>query len=238
MRQIDQIYLEEPTYGYRRITQMLHRQGYEVNQKRVYRLMKQMGIEAVYPKPRTTIPASEHHIWPYLLKNRLVRMPDEAWATDITYIPMRSGFMYLVAIIDWHSRFVLAWELSNTLDTDFCLVALEKAFAFGQPAIFNSDQGAQFTSNAFVSSLRNRRIGISMAGVGRCFDNIFIERLWRSLKYEEVYLKQYETVPELYDGLSRYFEKYCYQRPHQSLAYCTPAEVYFGMKGIDRPIYV
>ena len=238
MQQIDHLYLERPSRGYRTITELLQRQGYPVNGKRILRLMRLMGIQAVYPRPKTSIPDKTAQKWPYLLKNRIIRYPDEVWAIDITYVPMPQGFMYLVAIIDWHTRFVLAWELSNTMGMAFCLAALERAFTLGQPAIFNSDQGAQFTSHPFTQRLIKRGIMISMAGVGRCFDNIFVERLWRSVKYEEIYLFKHETVPDLYRGLDRYFKEYCYKRPHQSLAMCTPAEAYFGLKGVERPIYV
>lgn len=238
MEQIDRLYLERPSRGSRTLTELLQRQGYRVNRKRVQRLMRLMGIQAVYPQPKTSIADQMAQKWPYLLENRVVQQPNEVWCIDITYIPMQKGFMYLVAIIDWYTRFVLSWELSNTMDTPFCIKALQRALSHGRPAIFNSDQGTQFTSKAFTQLLIDRSIQISMAGVGRCFDNIFIERLWRSVKYEEVYLYKHETVPALFKGLDRYFNEYCYQRPHQSLAMCTPAEVYFGLKGIERPIYV
>lgn len=235
MRLIDEHYLEAPEYGYRTMTDLLRRQGYAVNGKRVLGLMRKMGIQAVFPRPKTSLRQADHQIWPYLLRNRTVKQPDEVWCVDITYIPMPTGFMYLVAVMDWFSRFVLAWKLSNSMDTAFCINALESAFAFGQPYIFNSDQGSQFTSNAFTNRLLDRRIHISMDGRGRYLDNIFIERLWRTVKYDEVYMYNHATVPELHAGLSRYFDRYCYRRPHQSLAYCTPAEVYFGYKGLDRP---
>lgn len=237
MRQIDELYMEAPEYGYRMMTEMLGRMGYQVNRKRVLRLMRLMGIQAIFPRPKTSLACPDHKIWPYLLRNRVIRQPDEVWCVDITYIPMPGGFMYLVAIMDWYSRFVLAWRLSNTMDTAFCLDALDDAFAFGQPHIFNSDQGSQFTSVAFTNCLLDRRIRISMDGRGRYLDNIFIERLWRTVKYDEVYMHNHATVPALKDGLTRYFERYCYRRPHQSLAYCTPAEVYFGCRDMVRPIY-
>lgn len=238
MEQIDRLYLERPSRGSRTITDLLQRKGYPVNRKRVQRLMRLIGIQAVYPRPKTSVADKTAQKWPYLLKNRIIQHPNEAWCVDITYVPMAKGFMYLVAIIDWHTRFVLSWELSNTMDTAFCLKALHRAFYYGQPAIFNSDQGAQFTSDAFIKTLTDRSIRVSMAGIGRCFDNIFIERLWRSVKYEEIYLYKHETVPALFQGLDRYFKEYCYERPHQSLAMCTPAEAYFGLKGLERPIYV
>lgn len=237
MRRIDEQYMETPDYGYRRMTQILQRQGYEVNHKRVARLMTLMGIQAIYPRPKTTNKHPEHKIYPYLLRNRVVRQPNEVWCIDITYIPMLNGFMYLVAVMDWFSRFVLSWELSNSMETDFCLKALDTAFSYGKPFIFNSDQGSQFTSIAFTHTLLDRGIRVSMDGRGRFYDNIFIERLWRSVKYEDVYLKKYETVPLLTNGLSRYFERYCFERPHQSLAYCTPAEVYYCGKVVERPFY-
>lgn len=227
--------MEAPEYGYRMMTEMLGRIGYQVNRKRVLRLMRLMGIQAVFPRPKTSVACPDHRIWPYLLRNRVIRQPDEVWCIDITYIPMPGGFMYLVAIMDWFSRFVLAWRLSNTMDTAFCLDALDDAFAFGQPHIFNSDQGSQFTSIAFTSCLLDRRILISMDGRGRYLDNIFIERLWRTVKYDEIYMHNHATVPALHEGLTRYFERYCYRRPHQSLAYSTPAEVYFGCRGMVRP---
>lgn len=236
MQWIDIQYLETPFYGYRRMTDGLQRVGYVVNHKRVLRLMRLMGIMAIYPQPKTSIRDPQHQIWPYLLKNRLIKYPDQVWCTDITYIPMPSGFMYLVAVMDWFSRYVLTWELSNSLDTDFCLTALDQAFHFGRPLIFNSDQGSQFTANLFTQRLLDQDIRISMDGRGRFYDNIFIERLWRSLKYEEVYLYKHETVPALAKGLTRYFHFYNHKRPHQSLGYCTPAEVYFGLKMLDRPL--
>jgi putative transposase len=238
MRLIDHQYLKTPDYGYRRMTDMLHRKGYEVNRKRIQRLMQVMGIQAIYPRPKTSTSHPNHKIWPYLLRNKVVKQPDQVWCTDITYIPMPTGYMYLVAVMDWFSRFVLAWKLSNSMDTAFCLEALDQAYSFGKPFIFNSDQGSQFTSNAFTQRLLNKGVLISMDGRGRCFDNIFIERLWRSVKYEEIYLRKHETVPSLTTGLKRYFHHYCFERPHQSMAYCTPAEIYFGLKGLDRPIYI
>ena len=226
MRLIDEYYLEAPEYGYRTMTNLLHRQGYAVNSKRVLGLMRKMGIQAVFPRPKTSLRQADHQIWPYLLRNRTIKQPDEVWCVDITYIPMPTGFMYLVAIMDWFSRFVLAWELSNSMDTAFCISALESAFAFGQPYIFNSDQGSQFTSNAFTNRLLDRRIHISMDGRGRALDNIFIERFWRTIKYEDIYLKDYETVPDLTMGLTDYFDFYNHERLHQSLGYRPPAEVY------------
>lgn len=228
MRLIDAQYMTTPYYGYPRMTQILRRAGYEVNRKRVARLMRLMGIEAIYPRLRTTITAVGHKIYPYLLRHVPITHNNHVWSTDITYLPLPGGFMYLVAVMDWHSRFVLSWQLSNTLETRFCLDALEVAFTFGQPEIFNSDQGSQFTAVTFTTYLLQRKVLISMDGRGRALDNIFIERLWRSVKYEDIYIKDYQSVKALEAGLDHYFRLYNYGRPHQSLAYATPAEVYFG----------
>ncbi len=236
MQWIDTQYLKTPFYGYRRMTAGLQRDGYAVNRKRVQRLMRLMGIMALYPQPKTSNRHPQHKIWPYLLKNMTIKQPDQVWCTDITYIPMPRGFMYLVAVMDWFSRYVLAWELSNSLDTDFCLTVLDNAFAFGRPFIFNSDQGSQFTANAFTQRLLENNVRISMDGRGRFYDNIFIERLWRSVKYEEVYLYKHETVAALEKGLTRYVHFYNHERPHQSLGDCTPTEVYFSLKMLDRPL--
>jgi len=228
MRLIDEQYLETPFYGRRKMTAWLRRQGYQVNPKRIGRLMKLMGLEAIYPKPKTSQKAPDHKIYPYLLKNYLIERPNQVWSADITYIPMPHGYMYLVAIMDWYSRYVLAWALSNTLERFFCLEALTEALRQGQPEIFNSDQGSQFTSLDFTGLLEAAHVRISMDGRGRAFDNIFNERLWRTVKYEHVYLYRHETVPDLYAGLTAYFNFYNHERLHQSLAYCTPAEVHFG----------
>ena len=203
----------------------LRRLGYKVNRKRVQRLMRRMGLEAVYPKPKLS-QGGGHKIYPYLLRDLKIVRPNQVWSTDITYIPMLRGFMYLVAVIDWYSRYVLAWQLSNTLDGRFCLEALERALAQGQPDIFNTDQGAQFTALAFTSRLESCGIAISMDGRGRALDNVFIERLWRSVKYEEVYLKDYRSAWEAEDSLESYFRFYCHRRVHQALDYRTPADVY------------
>ena len=196
MKLIDQQYTETPFYGIRRMTAWLQKQGYQVNHKRVARLMRKMGLETIYPRPKLSQPDDNHRRYPYLLREMSIDQPNQVWCSDITYIRMQSGFIYLVAIMDWYSRFVLAWQLSNTLDVSFCLEALAKASEFGKPSIFNSDQGSQYTSREFVESLENRGIQISQDGRGRVFDNIFIERLWRSLKYEEVYLKDYPNYGE------------------------------------------
>jgi putative transposase len=226
MELIDKQYMETPFYGRRKMTQWLREQGHDVNPKRVARLMKLMRVEAIYPKPRTSLPSTEHKIYPYLLRNLEINRPDFVWCTDITYIPMQGGFIYLVAVMDWFSRYVLSWQLSNTMDTQFCIDALEMALCGGKPQIFNSDQGSQFTADAYTSILKNAGIQISMDGRGRYLDNIFIERLWRSLKYENIFLWHYETVPELEAGLEKYFDFYNNRRFHQSLGYCKPVQLY------------
>jgi putative transposase len=234
MRRIDEQYLKTPFYGSRRLTAWLSRQGEEVNRKRVQRLMGIMGLAAIYPGPRTTVTNPDHKIFPYLLRGLTIDRRDQVWSTDITYIPLEEGFMFLAAVIDWHSRFVLSWRLSNTLDGRFCLEALEAALKGGHPEIFNTDQGSQFTARAFTGRLEEAGIAVSMDGRGRALDNVFVERLWRSLKYEEVYLKAYRSVRELAKGLEEWFAFYNHERPHQSLAYRTPAEVYHGTRPV-RP---
>lgn len=228
MRKIDEQYLVTPFYGWLRMTAHLRRLKYAVNPKRVRRLMRLMGLEAVYPKPRTTVVDSEHRIYPYLLRDLAVERPNQVWSADITYVPMACGFMYLCAIIDWCSRFVVAWQLSNTLDGRFCLATLDAALQQAQPEIFNTDQGVQFTAQAFTQRLLKAEVRISMDGRGRALDNIFVERLWRTVKYEHLYLHEYLTVPELEAGLTHYFTFYNHQRVHQSLDYRTPAEVHFA----------
>ena len=226
MRLLDEQYMQTPFYGYRRMTVCLRNAGYLVNPKRTARLMGVMGIEALYPKPQTTVVNPAHKIYPYLLRGVKIIRPNQVWSTDITYLPLAGGFMYLTAVIDWFSRYVLTWRLSNTLDALFCVEALSQALTLGKPEIFNSDQGVQFTALSFTSVLQQADIQISMDGRGRALDNIFIERFWRSLKYEDIYLNCYETVPLLVHGLTRYFDLYNYQRPHQSLGNQTPALVY------------
>lgn len=228
MRLIDEQYLQTPFYGWPRMTAHLRRQGYAVNGKRIRRLMQLMGLKAIYPKPKTTVAANGRQVYPYLLRGLEVTQPNQVWSADITYVPMRRGFMYLVAVLDWFSRYVLAWQLSNTLNGDFCLEALQQALAFGTPAIFNTDQGVQFTASDFVGCLERAGIRISMDGRGRALDNVFVERLWRTVKYEDIYLKEYDAVPKLEAGLERYFHFYNYDRPHQSLHYYTPAEVHLA----------
>ena len=225
---IDEEYLRHPCLGSRRMALWLKEQGRQVNRKRVQRLMRLMGIEAIYPKRRTTIVDQEHRVYPYLLRNVAITHPNHVWSTDITYIPLRCGFMYLVAVMDWYSRYILSWRLSNSLDTSFCLEALDAALADARPEIFNSDQGCQFTSLAFTSRLLENEILISMDGCGRALDKVFIERLWRSVKYEDIYLKSYERVDELYEGLTEYFTWYNGKRPHQSLDNRTPESIYRG----------
>ena len=232
MRLIDEEHLRTPVYGSRRMTTHLNRLGHTVNRKRIRRLMRQMGLHAVYPKPRTSQSGVGHRVYPYLLRDRVIDRPNQVWATDVTYIPMARGFMYLVAIMDWHSRRVLAWRVSNTLDTDFCIDALEEALErYGPPSIFNSDQGCQFTSQAFTEVLKAHGVRISMDGKGCYRDNIFVERLWRSVKYECVYLKAFEDGAHLRRELRKYFTWYNRQRPHQGLDDATPDEVYF-----DQPL--
>jgi putative transposase len=228
MRLLDEQYTRVPFYGSRRMTEWLATQGYEVNRKRVTRLMQLMGIEAVYPKPRLSQPGEGHRVYPYLLRGVTVDRLNQVWSTDITYIRMAQGFVYLVAVMDWYSRYVLSWSLSLTMEIDFCIEALRLALRRGRPEIFNSDQGAQFTSEKFTDELAAKEIAISMDGRGRCMDNIFIERLWRSLKYEEVYLKDYESVTEARTGIERYFRFYNQERLHQSLDYRTPAAIYLA----------
>jgi len=229
MKLIDRQYLVTPFYGARKIAAWLKRQNFNVNRKRVRRIMRIMGLKAIYRKPRTSKPAPGHKIYPYLLGNLEISQPNQVWAADITYIPMARGFLYLVAIIDWYSRYVLSWRLSNTLDTDFCVEALEEALRKGKPDIFNTDQGAQFTSEAFTGLLKQHGIRISMDGKGSYNDNLFIERLWRTVKYEEVYLKAYQDGGDARTSLGNYFRFYNTERPHQAFDYRTPDEVFNSM---------
>jgi putative transposase len=227
MRLIDAQYLKTPFYGWPRMLVTLQRQGYAVNHKRVRRLMQLMGLQAIYPKAKTTVRGAGHKVYPYLLRGLAITRTNQVWSADITYLPLPRGFMYLVAVMDWFSRYVLAWQLSNTLDGAFCLDALQQALLWGKPTIFNTDQGVQFTADDFTTCLARQEIQISMDGRGRALDNIFIERLWRSVKYEDIYLKDYATVFELAAGLADYFRFYNHERPHQSLDDHTPAEVHF-----------
>jgi len=226
MRRIDEQYTAYPFYGSRRLTAGLVRQGEAVNRKRVRRLMALMGLEAIYPKPRLSEPGQGHRVYPYLLRGVAVERPDQVWSAGITYVPLAAGFMYLAATIDWYSRYVIAWRLSDTLDGSFCLGMLEEALSQGQPEVFNTDQGVQFTAGAWAGRLERAGVAVSMDGRGRCLDNVFVERLWRSVKYEDIYPHGYEAVPQLQRGLGRYFPFSNEERPQQALEYRTPAEVY------------
>jgi putative transposase len=234
MRLIDAQFLETPWYGSRQMARYLRRAGYEVGRKRVRRLMARMGLAPIYQRPRTTVPHPEHRIYPYLLRDLTIDRPNQVWCADISYIPMRRGFLYLVAIMDWFTRKVLAWRLSNTMDVEFCIEALEGALArFGRPEIFNTDQGSQFTSPRFTGILQAAGIRVSMDGRGRWLDNVFIERLWRSLKYECVYLHAFETGSDLRNGLSCWINYYNGERPHSALGGITPNEMY-GTTGVEK----
>ena len=229
MRLIDEEYMRHPFFGSRKMRIYLNRLGHKVNRKRVQRLMRRMGIESIAPKPNTSRPGKGHKVYPYLLKNLDINKPNQVWCTDITYIRLQGGFVYLTAVMDWHSRYVLSWEVSVTMDDAFCVNALKSAIRrHGVPDIFNTDQGSQYTGNAFTGVLKEHSIKISMDGKGRAMDNIFIERLWRSVKYEEVYIKEYSSVTELVRALKVYFEFYNSERTHQSLDDLTPSEVYWG----------
>ena len=228
MRLIDEEYTRHPFYGIERMTAVLRRAGHTVNPKRIRRLMRLMGLEAIYPKPNLSKPLKGHTIYPYLLRGITIVRADQVWSTDITYIRLNRGFIYLVAVMDWFSRYVLSYTFCTTLDKNFCLKALREALEVATPEIFNSDQGSQFTSEAFTGILKDVGISISMDGRGRALDNIFVERLWRNVKYEQVYLHNYETVREAVRDIGDYFDFYNNERPHQSLAYQTPAEVYFS----------
>jgi putative transposase len=234
MRLIDDQYTARPFYGSRRMTEWPTERGEEVNRKRVRRLMRVMGLEAIYPKPRLSTPGKGHKVYPYLLRGVAIERPDQVWSTDITYVPMASGFMYLAAVIDWYSRYVVAWRLSNTLDGAFCLEMLDEALRSGTPEVFNTDQGVQFTAEAFTGRLERAGVAVSMDGRGRALDNVFVERLWRAVKYEDIYIRGYEAVPELHGGLASYFAFYNEERLHQSLGYRTPAAVYRGVGITER----
>jgi putative transposase len=234
MRLIDAQFLKTPWYGSRQMARHLRREGYTVGRKRVRRLMAKMGLAPVYQRPRTTVPHPEHRVYPYLLRDLVIDRPNQVWCADLTYIPMRRGFLYLVAIMDWATRKVLSWRVSNTMDVEFCLEALEDALArFGRPELFNSDQGRQFTSRRFTGMLQDAGVRISMDGRGRWMDNVFIERLWRSLKYECVYLHAFETGSDLRAGLSWWIGYYNARRPHSTLAGRTPDEAY-GATELER----
>jgi putative transposase len=226
MRRIDEQYTACPFYGSRRITRWLVRNGHPVNRKRVQRLLRLMGLEAIHPKPKLSATGRGHKVYPYLLRDVPIDRVGQVWSADITYLPMASGFMYLAATIDWYSRYVVAWRLSNTLDGGFCRDMLDEALGRGTPEVFNTDQGVQFTAGAWVERVEAAGVRVSMDGRGRCLDNVFVERLWRTVKYEDVFLRGYESVPELERGLRAYFAFYNEARLHQSLGYKTPAEVY------------
>ena len=228
MRLLDEEHTRHPFYGVPKMTEFLRRKGYRVGRDRVRTLLRSMGLEAVYPKPKTSIKAKDHKIYPYLLKDVEVIRPNQVWSADITYIRLEEGFVYLVAIVDWYSRYLISWRVSNTMDTNFCVEALEEALKYARPEIFNTDQGSQFTSMAFTGILEKNGISISMDAKGRVFDNIFIERLWRTVKYENIYIKDYKTIPDLKTGLIEYFDFYNGERYHQNLDYKTPWEVYIG----------
>jgi len=226
MRLIDELYTACPFYGSRKIREALTRRGEEVNRKRVRRLMREMGLEAIYPKPRLSAAGRGHKIYPYLLRGVKIERPDQVWSADITYVPLPSGFMYLAAVIDWYSRYVITWRLSNTLDGAFCLEMLEEALRTGRPEVFNTDQGVQFTAEAFTGRLLSAGVAVSMDGRGRALDNVFVERLWRTVKYEDIYIRCYSSVEELEAGLKEFFRYYNEGRDHMSLGYRTPKEVY------------
>lgn len=228
---LDELYTEHPFFGSRRMTVMLNREGCGVNRKRIQRYLREMGLEAIYPRPRKPVGAgAEHRIHRYLLNETVITRPNQVWAIDITYIRLQTGWLYLTAVLDWYSRYVVSWELDSTLALGFVMAAVDQGLKQGQPEIWNSDQGSHFTSAAYLERLKDAKIQISMDGRGRCFDNIFIERLWRTVKYEEVYLKNYETPRLARTGLTQYFKFYNHIRPHQALENRTPAEVYFGKR--------
>lgn len=229
MRRLDEFHLEHPVYGSRKLTVLLRQEGLAINRKRVVRLLGLMGIEAIYAKPRTSLPEPGHQIYPYLLRGLEITGPDQVWCSDITYVPMAAGFLYLVAVMDWWSRYVLGWRLSNTMEAAFCVDAWEAALRVGRqaPLISNTDQGSQFTSPLFIDAVESAGVDVSMDGRGRWLDNRFIERLWRSVKYEDIYLQDYGGGLDAGRGLGRWFDRYNQERPHQALDYATPAEVYF-----------
>jgi len=233
MNEIREIWACIPFYGYRRITKELKSRGRKINRKKVQRLMKLAGLQAIYPKPKTSVKNKEHKIYPYLLKDLEINRANQVWEVDITYLRLGNGFMYLVALIDIHSRYIVDWELSNTLDAEFCIAMLQRTLRFIKPEIINSDQGCQFTSEEWINTLKSNEITISMDGKGRCLDNIYIERFWRSFKYEDFNLNDYQSVPELREGVKKYIEFYNYKRWHQALDYKIPAEIYCKKKPVD-----
>lgn len=233
MEWIDRIYMEHPFFGSRRILEQLKKEGHWVSRGRIRRYMRMMGYQAIYPKKKLSFPDKEHKIYPYLLRGVNVDHVNQVWSSDITFIPLRVGYAYLVVVMDWHSRYVLSWRLSTTLEADFCVEALKEALGQGRPEYFNTDQGAQFTSKEFIKELQAKEIRMSMDGKGRVFDNIFIERLWRTVKYEEVYIQSYANVKDCREGLRAYFEFYNHGRVHQSLGYLVPADVHFGRAAVN-----
>lgn len=236
MRLIDEQFTRTPFYGVPKMTAWLRSVGYRVNHKRIRRLIRLMGLEAIYPKPRLSQSHPEHKIYPYLLKGVTIYHADQIWCADITYIRLLHGFVYLVVVMDWYSRYILSWELSITLEKEFCIQSLKRALCISKPDIFNTDQGSQFTSEEFTGHLEEAGIRISMDGRGRLYDNIFVERLWRTVKYEEVYLHDYRTVRDARDGLGRYFNFYNTERLHETLGYRTPHEIYFGTEAVKVPV--
>jgi putative transposase len=237
MKLIDKQYTKTPFYGAPNMTVWLRRRGYKVNHKRIERLMRIMGIQAIFPKKRMSVPNKEHTVYPYLLRDMTISAPNEVWTTDLTYVRMRKGFIYLVAVMDWFTRYVLSWKISTTLDAAFCIDALERSLEAGRPKIFNSDRGSQFTGREFTGILEAQGISISMDGRGRVFDNIFIERLWRTVKYEEVYLKDYVDVWDAESNIDHYFRFYNTERPHTALQKKTPHEVYWGTSGSSASMH-
>ena len=235
MKEIDKLHTQYPFYGARRIKANLPDEFQPVNLKKVSRVMRLMQIEAIYQKPNLSLVDASHKIYPYLLRNVLIEKVNQVWSTDITYVPMKQGFLYLCAVVDWYSRFILSWEISNTLTLDFCKRSLQTAFVnWGKPQIFNTDQGSQFTSNEFTNLLLEKEVLISMDGKGRALDNVFIERFWRTIKYEHIYLHEYRDGKSLYEGLLRFIQFYNYERKHQSLAYLTPSQVYLERKCLTK----
>ena len=233
--EIYEIWRKWPFYGYRRITAELNRRDFLINRKRVLRVMRQLGLQAIYPKPKTSVNGENHKIYPYLLRNVVISKPNQVWATDITYVRLPQGFVYLVAIIDVNSRYILSWRISNSMETSFCMAALEEALEMGRPEILNTDQGPQFTSHEWLDELIKMGILVSMNGKGRCLDNVYIERFWRSVKYEQINLFACETIKELRTSVEKYIKFYNEERVHQSLGYKTPAEVYFRKNVAEGP---
>jgi len=237
MNLLDEEHTKRPFYGVRKMTEFINRSGYKAGTDRVRSLLRRMGLEAICPKRNLSLRRKDHKVYPYLLRGVKITRPNQVWSTDITYVRLMEGFAYLVAIIDWYSRYVISWNMSNTADVDLCVEALEESLKYGKPDIFNTDQGSQFTSSKFTSKLKDNKIKISMDGRGMMFDNIFIERLWRTVKYEDIYIKGYETIPEARKGLKEYFKFYNNERYHQSLDYKTPWEYYSGMREMELSTY-